>query len=172
LFEAKREDVSVHRIQFSIPYTDALSVDHLDVFETGKTTPIGTATPRDCTPNATSSYGVFCLTLPQGSFVVPDGGSRSLEVHPFIMADPLANTTTTHSFAISVQAALPSAYLTRVYTECGNSVCATGVTSNRSLAKSDGDKKDLGELIIGATANISPVIDRNVEGATQTINPN
>jgi cysteine-rich repeat protein len=172
LFEAKREDVSVHRIQFSIPYTDALSVDHLDVFETGKTTPIGTATPRDCTPTATSSYGVFCLTLPEGSFVVPDGGSRSLEVHPFIMADPLANTATTHSFAISVQAALPSAYLTRVYTECGNSVCATGVTSNRSLAKSDGDKRDLGELIIGATANISPVIDRNVEGATQTINPN
>jgi len=172
LMEARREDVSVTDLQFALGMSESTSVERLEFFEKDGTTSLGTATTRNCAGTATwNNPNIFCLKLAKGAVVIPAGGNKSFEVRPFIKAD-LPASTSINTFRVSLQNALPSAYMMNIYTECGAAVCGEGMTSNRLLSNSDKDGKDYGELIIGAAAAYTPVVDRNIEGASQNISPN
>ncbi|MSR86612.1 hypothetical protein EXS70_00335 [Candidatus Peribacteria bacterium] len=157
-FHSENEDIDVTDIQLNSSGTLAGSVDRLELYKEGATTPFGSATIGGCGSDRTRSLQVnvatssgsraFCLKMQTRQLVVSKGTDVKVLVKPRMKTDvdgAISGTGVTF-FLVSDSASDNSSG--------SGAIRARGDQSSNSLGRNDGDSTNEGEVFIGiATAS-------------------
>lgn len=176
-FHAENEAIDVTDIQLTSSGGTATSVDRLELYKDGTTTPFATATTGGCGSDRTRTYygtgstnvntnfsgtaSAFCAKMQSQQLIVPKGGDVKILVRPRIKSDvDGATSNQTVQFFIDATAVSNNA------TGSG-AIRARGYESSNNLTATDYDGSNEGEVFIGtssstATANTLFRGDRSV----------
>lgn len=141
---AETEDVDVTDLVLTASGANAANastnVDRLEIFKVGETSPFAAATIAGCgtTPVKPNS---FCAVMTNQELVVPNGQTVAIVVRPRMRNDD-NGAVSGHGFALTVDPT-PSTL--------SGAVRARGVTSQRVLAKNNGNSTFEGEVFMGVT---------------------
>lgn len=151
---AQNEDIDVTNLQFnSSGSTAANSVDRLELYKLGETTPFATATTGGCgaddvmnSSNLTPAGGTtaaFCASMQSQQLVIKDGQNQIVVVRPRLKTDEQGATSKeTIGFFLTKQA------VSNNVTGSG-AVRARGLQSSNSLSANDANNTANGEIFIG-----------------------
>ncbi|MBI3619346.1 hypothetical protein HY213_04935, partial [Candidatus Peregrinibacteria bacterium] len=161
LMHAENEGIDVTDLQFTSSGGTATSVDHLELYFDGQTTPFTTATIGGCGNDAARKYfgtgatnvntnysgtaSAFCAKMQQHELVVPKGADVKVLVKPWLKTD--VNGATPNQ---TIQFFLDSASASNTATGSG-AVRARGVDSSNNLSKNNGNTTNEGEVFIGTS---------------------
>ncbi len=149
---AQNEDVDVTNLQFNSSGSTANSVDRLELYKLGATTPFATATTGGCGPddvlatnngNGGASIAAFCASMQSQQLVVKDGQNQIITVRPRLKSDEQGATSNQ-----AIQVWLTKQAVANNVTGSG-AVRARGLQSSNSLAANDADAFNDGEVFIG-----------------------
>jgi len=168
-FHAEYEDVDVTDLQFNSSGATATSVDSLELYLAGATTPFATAGgcgSQDVLANQATGSGesasttAFCATMDSKQLVIPKGQDVDVLVRPLVKADTAGGDNgETIALFINKQA------VSNDSTGSG-AVRARGVQSSNNLSANDGDATAEGEVFIGRSSanalNAAIVGNKNV----------
>ena len=157
-FHAENEAVDVTDIQFNSSGSQALSVDRLELYKEGETTPFALATIGGCGSNDVltiwkgATTQAFCANMENRQFVVPEGADQDVIVRPRMKSDLSGATSNdTVQFFITPQAASDES------TGSG-AIRGRGDESSNNMLANDADTNADGEVFIGlatpAAANV------------------
>ncbi len=141
---AEVEDVDVTDLVLTASGANAANaasnVDRLELFKVGETSPFSVATVGGCgtTPVKPNS---FCAVMMNQELVVPNGETTAIAVRPRMRSDS-DGAVSGHGVAFTVDPT-PSTL--------SGAVRARGVTSQRILAKNNGNSTLEGEVLMGVT---------------------
>lgn len=141
-FRAEYEDIDVTRIRI-INAGDATSIDRLELYRVGQTTPFANATVGGCMGQVGAN--VFCATIENRELVIPKGTDVDVLVRPRIKSD--------------AQGAIAGSRVELSMGNMGNigntqiipAVEARGVLSSNALLTNNNDNQSNGEVFLGTT---------------------
>lgn len=148
---AQNEDIDVTNLQFNSSGSTASSVDRLELYKLGATTPFATATTGGCgaddvltSANMTAgTTAAFCASMQSQQLVVKDGQNQIVVVRPRLKTDEQgAVSAETIGFFLNKQA------VSNNVTGSG-AVRARGLQSSNNLGANDGNATANGEIFIG-----------------------
>ncbi|MFA6523824.1 MAG: S-layer homology domain-containing protein [Candidatus Peribacteraceae bacterium] len=157
-FRAINEPIDITNLQLTSSGSKAKSVDRLDLYKVGQTTPFASATTNNCGSDdvpgfnpglvngaAQAQVTTFCASMQSQQLVVPKADEVNVLVKPSMKGDESGATSGTGvSFWIDMNSANSSATGT-------GAVRARGVDSSNNLAGNDDDQTDDGEVFIGTS---------------------
>lgn len=156
-FRAQNEDIDVTNLQFSSSGSTASSVDRLELYKLGATTPFATATAGGCGGDdvfaaAAGNISAFCVSMQSQQLVVKDGQNQIVTVRPRLKSDEQGATS-----AQTIGIWLTKQAVSNNVTGSG-AVRARGLQSSNNLIANDGNGTNNGEVFIGrdsvATTNL------------------
>lgn len=156
-FRSEYEDVDVTDIQVNSSGSTATSVDRLELYKDGASTPFATATVGACGSDDTLGYNAgsaggtsaFCAQLESRQLIVPKGQEVDVLVRPRIKTDVEgAISNETIAFFLNSQAVANN-------TTGSGAVRARGAQSSNTLSANGGDSNADGEIFIGRTSAAS-----------------
>jgi len=168
---AQNEDIDVTNLQFNSSGSTATSVDRLELYKLGATTPFATATTGGCgsddvlTVNigtsVTTTTAAFCASMQSQQLVVKDGQNQIITVRPRLKSDEQGATSNQN-----IQFFLTKQAVSNNVTGSG-SVRARGLQSSNNLGANDQDSSNEGEVFIGvdtvtSNANIAGSMNKTV----------
>ncbi len=150
-FRSPNEDVDVFHLQIATWDTTGVSLDRLELYKPGETSPFAIATVGDCgsesvlttNPANGRSIRTFCANMSNRQLIVPTYAEMDVFVRPRLKTD--------ESGAISGEA------LTFWVPSRAGAVKARGVTSTNQLTDNDNDNLGEGEVFIGVNTPASGV---------------
>ncbi|MBI3816485.1 hypothetical protein HY285_03005, partial [Candidatus Peregrinibacteria bacterium] len=177
LMHAENEGIDVTDLQFTSSGGTATSVDHLELYFDGQTTPFTTATIGGCGNDAARKYygtgatnvntnysgtaSAFCAKMQEHELVVPKGADVKVLVKPWLKTD--VNGATPNQ---SIQFFLDATRASNNATGSG-AVRARGVDSSNNLSANDGNSTNNGEVFIGtATAASTNTLIRGLRSVS------
>lgn len=153
-FRAENEDVDVTDIQFTSSGSSATSVDRLELYKEGDTTPFGEATIGGCgsddvlanNSEGTTTVKTFCSNMESRQLIVKEGQNLNVIIRPRLKTD-VAGATSNQQIQFFLDH-------TPVSNEAKGSgaVRARGLESNNNLDANSGDSTAAGEVFIGRTS--------------------
>ncbi|MBI5794508.1 hypothetical protein HZA87_05535, partial [Candidatus Uhrbacteria bacterium] len=165
-FRAQNEDIDVTDIQFNSSGSTAGSVDRLELYAEGATTPFATATTGGCgsddtlatnNGNGGAAIVAFCAKMQSHQFVVKQGANDKVIVRARMKSDEQGATSNQ-----VIQLWLTSQAISNSTTGSG-AVRARGALSSNDLVANGGDTSADGEVFIGTdTATTNSAIIGNV----------
>ena len=168
-FRASNEAIDVTDVQITSSGSNAASVDRLELYKVGETTPFGYATIGGCGADdvllinpghQSAAVNTFCANLESRQLVVPEGEFADVLVRPRMKTD-LAGATSNQA----IQLWLTNQPVSTNSTGSG-AVRARGDESSNNLDANDGDSTAEGEVFIGRTA--ANATNLNLLGSTNT----
>ena len=187
---AQNEDIDVTDIQFNSSGSTATSIDRVELYREGETTPFATATTGGCGSDDTLTINnggativAFCAKMQSRQLVVMQGQNLKVIVRPRIKSDDQGSTVNQ-----VVQLWLTKQAVVDGSTGSG-AVRARGAQSSNDLVANSGDTTANGEIFIGtdsATTNsdivgninrvvfakITSITDANPDSGLNNGNPN
>lgn len=165
-FHSENEDVDVTDIQLNSSGSNATSVDRLELYKEGATTPFGSATIGGCGSDRVRSNNnggpvvtkAFCLKMQSRQLVIPKGSDVKVLVKPRMKTDVDGATSGT-----GVQIWLVGDSASDNSTGSG-AIRARGDQSSNTLTRNDLDTTAEGEVFIGtktAAASTSVIGNKN-----------
>jgi len=151
-FRAQNEDIDVTNLQFNSSGSTANSVDRLELYKLGATTPFATATAGGCgaddvlttnNGNGGASIATFCASMQNQQLVVKDGVNTIVTVRPRMKSDDQGATS-----AQTVQVWLTKQAVANNVTGSG-AVRARGLQSSNNLTANNSNGSSDGEVFIG-----------------------
>lgn len=130
----EREAVGLSTVRFTVKGNGAASVDHLQLFLVGNTTPLGYAQKIKCPAGSTPD--MFCIVL-SNPLILPKGATTELSVRAQIKS-AAQGVTTGQELGISL-----------LSTGSKSAVEGRGQTTQNTLEMNNGDTDDTGEVFIG-----------------------
>ncbi len=140
-FRAQNEDIDVTNLQFNSSGSLAESIDRLELYKLGSTTPFAVATTGGCgsdsvlATNNGMPIAAFCTSIQAQQLVVLDGQNQIVTVRPRLKSDEQG--------AVSGQA-IQIWVSKRV-----EAIRARGMQSSNNLDANDGNSLNSGEVFIG-----------------------
>jgi hypothetical protein len=182
-FRAQNEDIDVTNMQLNSSGSNASSVDRLDLYKAGETTPFASATTGGCgsddvlQTNSTATPATtvtFCASMQSRQLVVKKGQNLDVLVYPRIKTDEQGAASNQ-----VIQLFIPKQNVSNTTTGSG-AIRARGSQSSNNLDANDGvDAVAEGEVFIGndtaTAANANIVGNTNVtvlSKFTQIVNAN
>lgn len=163
---AQDEDVEVTYLQFSGLGDGVSSVDRLELFKEGQSTPFAIATPGGCYPaQATSRINgetvhAFCARMFSFQLQIANNQKNQVIVRPRMKSDLEGAVS-----GGDVRFFIAGAPVQVEGVERG-AVHARGIISNNELVMNDGDDSATGEIFIGAN---TPGANRDIAGNTHQV---
>lgn len=156
-FRAQNEDIDVTNLQLTSSGSTALSVDRLELYKLGETSPFATATIGGCGSDdvlTTQTVGgaaikTFCASMQNGQLVVKNGQNQIVTVRPRLKSDEQGATSNE-----TIQVWITKQAVSDNSTGSG-SVRARGRQSSNNLVANDaagGSTSTSGEVFIGIDA--------------------
>ncbi len=165
-FHSEYEDIDVTDIQLTSSGSRATSVDRLELYKDGATTPFASATIGGCGSddvlgrNGDMAVATFCAKMQSRQLVVTKGSDLKVSVRPRMKSDVEGATS-----GSGVQIFITSQRVSNNATGSG-AIRARGDQSSNNLAASDNDTVAEGEVVIrsagGIDASSDIVGNRNV----------
>ncbi|MBT6730903.1 hypothetical protein HOA73_03010 [Candidatus Peregrinibacteria bacterium] len=155
-FNARYEDIDVTNLQFTSSGSIATSVERLELYLAGESTPFALATNGGCgsddvlTSIAEGTVRTFCASMDSRQLVVEEGGDVDVIVRPKMKTDVSGAVNLPGSTGI-VQFFVPKQAVSNKSTGSG-AVRARGDESSNNLTANDGDSLGEGEVFIGRTS--------------------
>jgi hypothetical protein len=155
---AQNEDVDVTNLQFNSSGSTANSVDRLELYKLGATTPFATATAGGCgaddvlTTNnghGGATIATFCASMQNQQLVVKDGQNQLVTVRPRLKSDEQGATSMQ-----TIQVWITKQAVSNNVTGSG-AVRARGLQSSNNLIANNGDSVNNGEIYIGTDTGSS-----------------
>ncbi len=167
-FEARKEDIDVMNINITAKSTNnaGMSVDRLELYVVGATTPFASATQAGCGMQSVPSmeHTTFCATMMNQEFIVHQGEATQVLVRPVMRSDANAGTTNN----VGVTFTLVPGYGSQTEGLTYRPVTARGVASQETLQNNDKDSVLEGEVIVGRSSLVAyPATSYDLEMATQ-----
>ncbi len=158
-FRAENENVDVTDIQLTSSGGTAGSVDRLELYKEGESTPFALATIGGCGSNdvVTTHYATtvatFCANMESRQLVVPEGQDIDVLVRPRMKQDTAGGTSNSvTSFFLSSEAVSDES-------SGSGAIRARGDESSNNLTANDSDATAEGEIFLGrSTAGANAVI--------------
>jgi hypothetical protein len=171
---AQNESIDVHGLNFASSGSTASSVDRLELYKDGESSPFALATVGSCgqrkvTPTTyapaltfgASAITTFCASMQNRQLVVSEGADVDVIVRPRLKTD-VGGGTTNQTIAFFID---PTKASDDSQTGSG-AIRARGDESSNPLSASDGDTIAEGEIFIGLTSaaaqNVQITGNRNV----------
>ncbi len=155
-FRGEFEAIDVTDLQFSSSGSLASSVDRLELFKEGATTPFASATVGGCgsddvlhsnPPGSTTTTQAFCAKMQSRQLIVPKGSDAKVIIQPRMKTDENGATAGQNlNIFLSRQAVSNNA-------NGSGAVRARGDQSSNNLTANDGDSVVEGEVYIGCSAD-------------------
>jgi len=169
-FHAENEAIDVHGLNFASTGSTATSVDRLELYKEGESTPFALATTGSCGQRtvtrtnyvpAGGSITTFCTSMQNRQLVVPEGQDVDVIVRPRLKTD-VGGGTTNQIIALFID---PTKKADDGQTGSG-AIRARGDESSNPLSANDGDPVAGGEIFIGLTSataqNVAIIGKKNV----------
>ncbi len=170
-FHAENEDVDVTSIQLNSSGSMATSVDRLDLFKEGSTTPFGSATIGGCGADRTRSVNAglgdntsptkaFCVKMQSRQLIIPRGSDVKVLVKPAVKTDVdgAVSGTGVQFYLVGDSASDNSSG--------SGAIRARGDQSSNTLSRNDYNSVAAGEIFIGInTASANSGVNRSIVGS-------
>jgi len=162
-FRAQNEDIDVTDLQLSSSGSNASSIDRLELYKDGATSPFAIATAGGCGSddvlttnpgNGGAAISTFCANMENRQLVVPKGQDIAVTVRPRVKTDD-QGATSGQDIALFITSQAVSNNTTG-----SGAVRARGDQSSNNLSANDADASAEGEVFIGvdsAAANAAVV---------------
>lgn len=166
-FRGQNEDVDVTDLQFTSRGSDASSIDRLELYKDGATTPFATATVSGCESDQVNrtdrgvTVSVFCANMENGQLIAKDGENLDVLIKARMKSDDPSPGAISGQ---GIQLFLSSRAVSNNATGEG-AVRARGKTSSNNLLANDGDAANEGEVFIGTDA---PAANTEIAGNMNT----
>lgn len=170
-FRAQNEDVDVTNLQFNSSGSTATSVDRLELYKLGATTPFATATTGGCGSDDVLTVNIgttvstattaFCASMQSQQLVIKDGQNQIVTVRPRLKSDEQGATSNQN-----IQFFLTKQPVSNNVTGSG-AVRARGLQSSNNLTANNQNASNEGEVFIGvdtvtSNANIAGSMNKSV----------
>ncbi len=160
-FRAQDEDIDVTDLQINSSGSTATSVDRLELYKEGETTPFATANVGSCgsddtlavNPPGGGTIVAFCAKMQSRQLVVPKGANLKVVVRPRMKSDEQGATSNQ-----IVQLWLTKQAVSNSTTGSG-AVRARGALSSNDLVANSGDTTAAGEVFVGIDAAAASNVD-------------
>ncbi len=158
-FRAEYEDIDVTDLQFTSIGNQAQSIDRLELFKDGETTPFTTATVGGCgTDQVITNYNgvsvrTFCSNTENRELVIPKGQELDVLVRPRMKTDANGGIS-----GEAIQIFVSGTPISDNATGRG-AVRARGTFSSNNLVANDGDNLSEGEIFIGTN---TPAVNNDI----------
>jgi len=161
-FRAQNEDIDVTDLQLSSSGSNASSVDRLELYKDGATSPFAIATVGGCGSddalivnpgNGGATIATFCANMENRQLVVPKGTDVAVTVRPRLKTDDQGATS-----GQDIQLFITKQAVSNNTTGSG-AVRARGDQSSNNLIANDADSTADGEVFIGREAAASTNLD-------------
>jgi len=146
-FRAANEAVDVTDLQISSVHAQARSIDRLELYKDGESTPFALATVGGCGSDITpAGHTTFCANMESRQLVVPEGGEVDVQVRPRIKTD-VAGGIRGEEITLCIEKRPVADQTTGE-----GAVRARGDMSSNELDANDEDSTAEGEIFIGTNS--------------------